>query len=117
MTRLDLDEKVFGSISNSPNGDVNGDTLFYYHQKDDYLWGHYKGGDVLAGVLIGKVLPDWRLQFDYSHFDSDGNYKAGKCQSRIILQENGLLKLEENWQWVTGDQSKGTSTLIEIRTN
>ncbi len=108
-----MDGRIFSTWSNHVNGDVGQDTLFYYHQKDDYLWGHYEGGRIIAGVLIGKVLKASRLQFTYSHYDLEGNYKTGRCRTEVVLGNDGLIELRERWQWTTGDLSSGTSVLIE----
>ncbi len=117
MSVVDLDGKIFGPLSNSSNGAVSAGTLFYYHHKDDYIWGHYHGGAVRAGVLLGRVMNDGQLQFEYSHYDQSGGFRAGKCRTKIIVDKNGLLQLHEEWQWTTGDRSKGTSILIEKRNN
>ena len=33
--------------------------------------------------------------------------KTGKCHSVPTVQENGKIKLYEQWQWTSGDYSKG----------
>ena len=113
MSGINLDGKIFYTLFNSNDGDVDHRTHFYYHQKDDYIWAHYKGGRVATGVLIGKVLEGSKLNFTYSHFDQEGIFKAGKCESQILILHDGSIKLEEEWEWTTGNRSKGQSTLLE----
>ena len=52
---LDYDERVFRSVANSDGGDVDGETTFHYHQRDDIVWATYAGGSVAFGTLVAKV--------------------------------------------------------------
>ncbi len=111
---INLHKKVFKALSNSDNGEVGNDTIFYYSQKDNIISAEYNGGEIIKGNLIGKQLKDGSFDFVYHHINADGNLKIGKCLSSAILLENGKIKLYEKWQWLNGDLSKGTSELIEI---
>lgn len=110
---MNLDGKFFRSVANVGNGDVSDLTVFHYHQRDDYLWGSYEGGNVSAGVLIGKV-DGMSLDFNYAHYDLVGQYRTGRCHS-VAKVENGVLRLYEDWQWTSGDLSKGQSIIEEIK--
>ena len=117
MNRLfNLDGKVFHSSDADHAGDVGPKTLFYYHQKDNYLWAHYYGGSVAIGVLIGKVLARDRISFTYRHFDDLGQVKEGTCETLIKLGEDGLIRLHESWRWTGGAKGSGHSILVEKRT-
>jgi hypothetical protein len=109
---LSLDKKIFRSFSNSSNGEVSIDTLFYYFQQDDIVWADYSGGEIRKGHLIGKQLENGDLEFFYHHVNNDGDIKIGKCTSKIKM-ENNKIKLYEKWQWLCDDRSSGTSELIE----
>ena len=111
---INLDKKVFKALSNTDNGEVGDDTVFYYSQKDDIISAEYRGGEIIKGNLIGKQLKDGKFDFVYHHINIDGNLKVGKCLSRAELLENGKIKLFEKWQWLNGDLSEGRSELIEI---
>jgi len=39
---------------------------------------------------------------------------TGTCHSTPELLENGKIRLIENWQWTSGDKSKGNSVLEEL---
>lgn len=39
---------------------------------------------------------------------------TGTCNSRPELLKNGKIRLHEEWQWTSGDKSKGKSILEEI---
>lgn len=40
--------------------------------------------------------------------------RAGTCNSIPRILEEGKLELHEEWQWMNGDCSSGTSVLEEI---
>ena len=111
---INLDKKIFKALSNSENGEVNDDTVFYYSQKENIISAEYNGGEIIKGNLVGKQLENGQFDFVYHHINQDGQLKIGKCLSIAILQENGKIKLFEKWQWLSDDMSYGTSELIEI---
>lgn len=111
---MNYNGKVFEAVHNSDGGDVNAQTRFFYHQKDHYLWGHYEGGAVSKGVILGKVELDGTIDFEYQHFDKQGHLKRGRCHSRPELID-GLIYLHEEWQWTTGSEGKGSSMIKELK--
>ena len=112
-----LNQKVFMSLSNTANGDVNGATRFYYQQKGKTIQETYTGGVVQTGTLLGKMFTDEQFEFYFQHMTLSGKLKAGYCQARIILLDNDVIKLEQNWHWLNGDGSTGYSELIEVVLN
>jgi hypothetical protein len=42
--KINYDDRIFTSIENSKNGEVDGGTLFYYHQNKEIIWAEYYGG-------------------------------------------------------------------------
>jgi len=111
---INLDKKTFKALSNSDNGEVGNDTVFYYSQKNNIISAEYNGGEIIKGNLIGKQLEDGKFDFVYHHINTNGDLKIGKCLSSAILVENDKIKLFEEWQWLSDDLSSGTSELIEI---
>ncbi len=109
---INLHDKKFKALSNSDNGEVSADTIFHYRQKGKVIWATYEGGDVLFGTLSGRITND-QLEFTYQHQNLQGAFMTGHCTT-VIKKENDKLKLHETWQWTSGDQSEGTSTLIEV---
>lgn len=112
--KIDYHNRVFKATENSENGEVSDQTLFHYFQKDQVLRGKYDGGNILEGQLLGKVLPDGQLQFYYHHILVSGECQAGYCESRPEIRPSGKIRLYESWQWLSGDQSRGLSTLEEV---
>jgi len=111
---INLNNKVFKALSNSDNGEVGDDTLFYYSQEKNIISAKYQGGEIIKGELLGMQLEDGRLDFVYHHLNKNGELKVGKCLSNAIKLNNGKVKLFEEWEWLSGDSSRGTSELIEV---
>ena len=105
---------MFRSISNTENGEVGSDTVFHYHQEGSTVWADYAGGEIRRGHLIGSMLEDGRLEFLYHHVNTAGELSAGRCTSRPEALSDGRLRFLETWQWMTGDESSGTSIIEEI---
>lgn len=113
-TRINYDGRIFVPKMNSENGEVNEQTLFLYHQNGSFLWAEYSGGDILKGSLIGSVSDGGELDFVYHHINRDMQVKTGKCHSVPIVKTDGKIELSEQWEWTSGDFSKGESLLVEV---
>lgn len=113
-TDINYDGRKFIPKMNSENGEVGEQTNFTYHQNGNLLWAEYSGGDILKGSLIGTVLCNGELDFVYHHMNQNMQIKTGKCHSVPTVQENGKIELFEQWQWTSGDCSKGESLLVEV---
>lgn len=111
---INYDGRKFVLKMNSENGDVSEQTLFLYHQNGSLLWAEYSGGDILKGYLIGSVSDSGELDFVYHHMNRDMMIKTGKCHSVPTVMENGKIKLLEQWEWTSGDFSRGESLLVEV---
>ncbi len=111
---LHYNGRIFRGLTNSDTGQVSGETVFYYLQEGDLVSARYVGGPITSGQLLGTVSPDGSLDFLYHHVDQDGQLHAGRCHSTPTWNEDGVLVLEEEWQWLTGDQSRGHSRVIEV---
>ncbi|MCB1036485.1 MAG: n-acetylglutamate synthase [Acidobacteria bacterium] len=111
---LDLEGRVFRSAANTANGEVDDETLFFYHQQGEVVWAEYEGGEVVKGQLLGRWRGDGKLEFAYHHLNRSGLVMAGTCLSVPEIRADGSLRLDEEWQWLTGDGSKGRSTIVEV---
>jgi hypothetical protein len=112
--KYNLEGKVFRSVSNTGNGEVGSDTLFYYHQDGEVVTAEYSGGSIVTGHLIAIVLPDGRLDMRYHHINDRGELMLGTCISTPELTSDGRLKFKESWQWLSGDMSIGCSEIEEL---
>jgi hypothetical protein len=113
MSKINYDNRVFKSVQNSATGEVSGETLFNYHQKDDLVWAEYSGGAIRFGNLIAKVLEDNSLEMRYQHLNEKGELMTGKCFSTPEILPDGRIRLYEKWQWTSGDFSSGESVIEE----
>lgn len=113
-SKINYDGRKFIPKMNSENGEVSDQTVFSYHQNGSLLWAEYSGGVILKGSLIGCVLDNGELEFVYHHMNRDMQVKTGKCHSVPTVKENGKIELSEQWEWTSGDFSKGESLLVEV---
>ena len=109
-----LEGKVFRSVSNTDNGEVDADTLFHYRQVGDLVSADYRGGGIVTGHLIAKVLAGGQLDMRYHHLNDKGDFMLGKCLSTPERLPDGRLRFKETWQWLSGDMSAGSSEIEEI---
>lgn len=109
-----LDGKTFRSVANTGNGDVSGETIFHYRQQGRVVTATYSGGGVAAGHLIANVLPNGQLDMRYHHVNAGGALMLGTCRSTPRLLQDGRLAFIEEWQWLSGDRSSGTSEIEEV---
>jgi len=109
-----LDGKIFRSIGNSDNGDVDGETRFHYRQSGHLVTATYSGGTVVEGHLIALMLPDGSLDMRYHHVNIRGDLMLGTCRSVPERLPDGRLRLHEEWQWLSGDRSSGRSVIEEV---
>jgi hypothetical protein len=110
-----LEGKIFKSISNTENGEVSEDTIFHYHQNENIVWADYSGGSVVKEHLIANVIQNGKLDMRYHHINTDGKIMLGKCLSTPSITKDGLLKFNEEWQWLSEDKSSGHSEIIEVK--
>ena len=111
---LSYDGKKFVPQVNTENGEVDGQTVFEYHQDGNVLWADYSGGEIIKGQLMGTVDSKGELDFYYQHINLQNQIRVGKCHSVPRILDNGKIELSEEWQWLNGDMSKGASVIREI---
>jgi hypothetical protein len=104
----------FRPISNSSKGEVSAEMIFHYKQLGAILTCSYEGEHIIKGQLMGLVDEDGRIQMRYHQINSRGELMTGICISKPERMENGKIRLREEWQWTSGDKSKGNSILEEI---
>lgn len=111
---MNYNNKKFRAVSNSENGEISSEMIFHYQQSGNILTCSYQGGVILQGHLLGKVDADGNIDMRYHQINEKGEIMTGICQSKPEMGTGGKLTLFENWQWTSGDQSKGTSILKEV---
>jgi hypothetical protein len=111
---MNYNNKKFKPVSNSENGEVSSDMIFQYKQTGHILTCNYLGIKILKGHLIGLVDDVGNINMRYHQINQNGELMTGTCNSRPELLKNGKIRLHEEWQWTSGDKSKGKSILEEI---
>lgn len=112
-TDICYEGKCFAPVMNATNGEVNNQTLFYYHQSGNIMWADYAGGEIKKGNIIGTVRSNGELEFYYQHINLRNELRIGKCHSIPHILNNGKIELSEKWQWLNGDKSQGSSIVRE----
>lgn len=111
---INYHKKKFKSSQNSAEGEVSGETVFSYFQKEKIVWGTYEGGAIIFGTITGKLLPGGKLEFAYQHVNDQHDIRTGRCKSTPEILKNGLIRLHEKWQWTSGDLTSGESVIDEV---
>lgn len=113
-TGICYDGRFFVPRENTENGEVDGNTVFAYHQRENILWADYSGGEIARGHLVGTVSESGELDFYYQHINEQKQVRVGVCHSVPRVMANGKIELVEKWKWLNGDQSEGTSVIAEM---
>ena len=106
--------RIFRSVSNSSNGEVNNQTVFEYHQSGNIVTAIYSGGNIISGSLIALVDDEGKLDMRYQHVNNQQQLMTGICISTPEILPDGKIRLHEKWQWTCGDRSNGESVIEEI---
>jgi len=114
MSAFSYDNRLFRSVSNTPGGDVDAETVFHYRQKGRYVWGTFEGGNVEIGTLLGTVDDEGRIEFSYQQITKEGTRRAGRCISIPEPLSAGRLRLHERWTWTEGGEGGGDSIVEEF---
>ncbi len=80
---------------------LNAQTEFTFDQIGDIFSARYRGGPIVDGYLIGKILPGDLIGFRYVQADKDGRLDAGVSTGVISRLPDGRLRLTEDFQWTT----------------
>lgn len=112
--KVNYNNLKFKPVSNSQNGEVSDDMIFNYHQSGNIITCDYAGQNIIKGHLIGLVDDNGCIKMSYHQINKDGLLMTGNCISTPEIMSNGKVRLNESWQWTSGDKSKGSSILEEI---
>lgn len=111
---INYNNKTFRPISNTENGETSIETVFHYSQNGNVLTSEYAGGRIIKGHLIGLVDEEGNIDMRYHQVNDKGELMTGRCLSKPEILENGKIRLHENWQWTSGNKSKGQSIIEEV---
>lgn len=110
---INYNDKIFRPVSNTENGETSNETVFHYKQMGNLLTAEYSGGKINYGHLIGLVDENGKIDMRYHQVYDEGELMTGICHSTPEILLNGKIRLYENWNWTSGDKSKGQSIIEE----
>ena len=111
---MNLAGKTFRAVSNSQNGNLNTGTEMRFTSDDGLVVGVYSGGTIAVGHVLAKRINEAELEMLYHGATNEGVHNAGKAHATFSPDNTGCMRMHLDWQWLTGDQSKGQSEWILI---
>jgi len=112
---FNYDNRRFAGVINSETGEVSSETIFHYHQQSDIVWATYAGGSIRFGTLVATMNDVGCLEMRYQHVNQSGELCTGRCFSTPEVLPDGRYRLHEAWQWTSGDLSRGSSIVEELK--
>ncbi len=111
---MNLAGKTFRAVSNSKNGQLNTETEMRFVADDGTITGVYSGGTIAVGHVLAKRTGELAMDMLYHGASKDGAHNAGKAHATFSEDDSGRVRMHLDWQWLTGDQSKGQSEWILV---
>jgi len=111
---MNLTGKTFRAVSNSKNGNLNTETQMRFTSDDGIVVGVYSGGTITVGHVLAKRISELTMDMLYHGATKDGTHNAGKAHATFSQDNEGHVRMHLDWQWLTGDQSKGQSEWILV---
>ena len=114
---MKLEGVSFKAFSNSENGSLNSETIMNFTSESDVILGNYSGGTITAGHVLARRISENELEMLYQGATTSGEIQAGQAKATFVQTGNGEYEMHLDWQWLTGDQSKGTSQWMHVLNN
>ena len=111
--KVSLHNRLFVTVSNSKNGEVDERTYYHYRQAGDVISAEYHGGSILQGFILGKISGEGFV-IVYQHLNENMEFRTGKCVSTPEMLADGRMRINQKWEWTNGDLSKGESAVEEV---
>jgi hypothetical protein len=111
---VNLAGKVFRAVSNSKNGHLNSETEMRFTTDDGIVVGTYGGGTIVVGHVLARRTSATELEMLYQGATRDGIQSAGSAHATFSVDSEGQMHMHLNWQWLTGDRSKGQSEWVLV---
>src|SRR5690606_8757594 len=114
MLMVNYHNRTFHTVSNPQNRESSSETIFHYKQIGNVDFAEYQGGNIKYGHLLRRVSEYGTIEMTYHQVNVAGELMTGKCESIPEILSNGKVRLHENWEWTSGDLSKGKSIVEEV---
>lgn len=110
---VSLDGRTLAGVANDEQGEVSGDTRFYFEQNDNRIRAHYSGGEIVDGYLVGTLDSNqWDIR--YVQINEEDETATGHSVGKIKELEDGRVRVEDEWEWESKGGT-GESVLEEVR--
>jgi hypothetical protein len=110
---MTLAGKTFRAVANSSNGTINTETTMSFVSEDKRgILGVYGGGTIRTGQVVAGRRDEWTVEMLYQCVTVSDELKAGRAVARFSQAPDGAPRMRLDWQWLTGDQGKGTSEWV-----
>lgn len=110
---LNFNKKQFRVISNSNVKDVGSNTIFSFCQRDDVVYGSYRGGAVKHGSFIARIQGNGSMEKRFHHLNEKGLFITGRSISITEHLPDGRLRLKESWEYTP--EINGSAIFEEIK--
>lgn len=111
---MNYNNKKFRPLQRTENSVTSEETIFHYRQEGNILTAEYSGSRIVKGHLIGLVDEKGHIEMRYHQVNANNELMTGICFSSPEIDTDGKIRLNEKWQWTSGDRSSGKSVLKEI---
>ena len=111
---MNYNDKKFRPIINTENGEIYEQTIFHYKQDENVLTCEYSGEKIIVGQLLGLVDKNGNIDMRYQQINTKGQITTDIYKSKPEILQNGKIRLYEDWQWTSGNNSNGHSIIEEI---
>jgi hypothetical protein len=109
---LALENRTFELYENE-HGHASGNTVMVFGSASEPQTGTYTGPNVMYGQVI--VVPGSSTGVMLYHaLTMDGDLVAGRATVSVQEHAGNPAEMRLDWQWLTGDQSSGTSVWREV---
>ena len=111
---MNLAGKKFRAIANSSNGALNTETTMTFVAEDESgILGIYGGGTIRLGNVVALRTNASTVEMLYQCVTVSGELKAGRANATFREDNLKRLCMDLDWQWLTGDRSRGASEWLE----
>ncbi len=110
---MNLTGKKFRAVANSSNGTLDTETTMTFVAEDESgIVGIYGGGTIGIGNVLARRTNAVSVEMLYQCITISGELKAGKATATFREGAAKRLHMDLDWQWLTGDRSKGASEWV-----
>ena len=111
---MTLAGRTFRAIANSANGTITTDTTMSFTEENDgTVLGVYGGGTIRHGSVVAIWRTSTGLEMLYHCVTVAGELRAGHALGVIAEDSTDHLPhLYLDWQWLTGERSRGSSEWV-----